>query len=165
MNNNQSSDELTLQFSESRDLLSAVRKLVEKGIFDFEAYSPHKLPEFDEIMQLKKDRAVPIMAALGGVLGGLGGYFLQLYAAVLSYPHNIGGRPFHSTPAFMPVIFEMTVLLGAFFALGTMFIKIRLPSLHQKVFEKEEMRRVTQEGYLLILKSKAAIEAALREQG
>ena len=59
---------------------------------------------------------VPFFTFVGALLGGAGGYFMQWYAAVVDYPVNIGGRPFHSWPMFVPVAFELAVLGGAFAA-------------------------------------------------
>ena len=64
--------------------------------------------------------ACALITLLGGIAGGVGGYFLQWYTAVIDYPINAGGRPLHSWPAFIPATFEMTVLgaaLAAFFGM------------------------------------------------
>ena len=56
------------------------------------------------------------MVLIGALLGGLGGYLLQYWISVVSYPVNVGGKPYHSWPAFIVVTFEMTILFGGIFA-------------------------------------------------
>ena len=56
------------------------------------------------------------MTLLCGLLGGCLAYSMMWYTSVVGYPMNIGGRPFHSWPAFVPITFELTIL---FAALGT----------------------------------------------
>ena len=78
---------------------------------------------------------VPLITLLCGVAGGLGGYGMEAYSAVFDYPLNVGGRPLHSWPAFIPVTFELTVLCAALGAVVGMLALNGLPRPHHPIFE------------------------------
>jgi hypothetical protein len=78
---------------------------------------------------------VPLCTWLCGVIGGVTGYGMQYYSAVRDYPLNVGGRPLHSWPAFIPITFELTVLGAALGAALAMLIFNGLPRLHHPIFE------------------------------
>src|SRR5205814_1142482 len=78
---------------------------------------------------------VPAATFVGGMLGGLLGFFMQWYSAVLDYPINVGGRPLNSWPMFVPVTFEMTVLGAALAAFGAVIVGNGLPRLRHPVFD------------------------------
>ena len=70
-----------------------------------DAYSPFPIEELNEALGLTKNR-LPLIMLLGGIFGGIGGYLLEYWTQVIAWPMNIGGRPFHSWPHFIPVTFE-----------------------------------------------------------
>lgn len=100
------------EFNSSHTVVAAARQIWENGYRHVEAYAPCFVEGLAEAIGFKKTR-VPLITLLGGIIGGVSGYFMMWYAAVISYPLNVGGRPLHSWPAFVPITFELTILIAA----------------------------------------------------
>jgi hypothetical protein len=81
------------------------------------------------------------------------GYALQYFVSVVDYPHNVGGRPFHSWPSFIPVTFETTVLLAAFGAVFGMFALNGLPRPHHPVFGARGFDRASTDAFFLCIEA------------
>lgn len=124
---------LIAEFASVRDLVRAVRTAREAGYRHLDAYTPFPVEELGEALGAH-DRRLPLLVLIGGVLGGLGGYLLQYWTAVVDYPINVGGRPLHSWPAFVPVTFETAVLGAALAAVLGLLVLNGLPAPYHPVF-------------------------------
>ncbi len=93
---------LMAEFDTPQELLDAAHATRKAGYRKIDAYSPFPVEGLADAIGFHKDM-VPFVTLVGGIIGGLSGYALQYYVHVLSYPVNIGGRPFHSWPAFIIV--------------------------------------------------------------
>jgi hypothetical protein len=133
---------LLAEFDTASDLVNAVSQLQEKGYRHLETYSPFPVPGIDRRLKLKRSR-IPVFVFLGGLLGAVLGYAIQWYANVWHYPQNIGGRPVHAIPAFIPVTFESAVLGAGLTAFVGVLIALRLPQLWHPVFEVDGFERAT----------------------
>lgn len=143
---------LMAEFATADELLAAARCVRAAGYRQAEAYSPFPIDGLAQALGLARSR-VPLFTLLGALAGGLGGYFMQWYSAVLDYPLNIGGRPLHSWPMFVPVAFELAVLGGAFAAVAAMLVSSGLPRLRHPVLGAPDFDLATRNRFFLCLRS------------
>jgi ActD protein len=111
---------LLAEFSTHAELVRAAEASHAAGFRKIDAFTPFPVEGLAEA--LGKKTKLPLLVLIGGIIGGVGAYYMEWYANAISYPINVGGRPIHSWPAFVPITFELTVLgaaLTAFlFSLG-----------------------------------------------
>lgn len=143
---------LLAEFTTADALLNAARRAHAAGYAHPEAYAPFAIEGLPQALGFTPSR-VPTMTFLGGLVGGAGAYAMQWYSATMDYPLNIGGRPLHSWPMFVPVTFEMTVLGAALAALATFLIGSRLPRLHHPIFSAPDFDLASRDRFFLCLRS------------
>lgn len=112
-------------FEREDDLLSAIREARSAGLVIHDAYTPYAVHGVDEAMGIGPSR-LPYVCFGGGLVGFASGWGLQYYMAAISWPLNVGGKPAHSLPAFLPIIFELTVLFAALSTVLALFLRERL---------------------------------------
>ncbi len=138
------------EFATADALLAAANRTRQAGYRQLEAYAPFAVEGLAEAVGFRRNR-VPLITLLGGIAGGIGTYFLQWYSAVIDYPINVGGRPLHSWPSFLPPTFEITILGAAFAAVLGMLIANGLPRLHHPLFDVPEFDLATRNRFFLFL--------------
>jgi len=124
---------LMAEFDSPRDLVKAAEAARHAGYRRMDAYTPYPIEEVIEALHVH-DWRMPWVVVGGGIFGGLSGYGMQYFAQVIDYPLNVGGKPFHSWPMFIPVTFEMTILFAAFAAVFGMLALNGLPMPYHPVF-------------------------------
>lgn len=140
------------RFETPDDLLEAIRVLREHDRnVQLEAYTPYAVEGLSEALALKPTR-IPLLTLIGGVVGGVGGFVMQWYASVISFPQNIGGRPLNSWPMYIPVTFEMVILCAALAAVLGMLFANGLPRLHHPVFSASNFGLATRDRYFLCVR-------------
>src|ERR1700687_2623709 len=103
---------LMAEFGDPNELIAATRSTREAGYRVMDAYSPMPIEGLHDALGEGPSK-LPLIVLVGGVIGGVSGYTLQWWASTMAYPLNVGGRPLHSWPAFIPVTFECTILVAA----------------------------------------------------
>ena len=143
---------LMAEFEKPEDLLAATRRAFSEGYRKMDAYAP--LPIHGLAAALGFERTnLPVFTFLCGLLGAISGYGLQYWVHVIDFPMNIGGRPMHSGPMFIPVMFELTILFAAAGTFFGLWIRNRLPMPYHPVFNVAGFERASQDGFFLCVES------------
>ena len=143
---------LMAEFDNPTDLVEAANRARLAGYTSMDAYSPFPIEELNDALGLKKN-PLPLIVLLGGIFGGGGGYFLEYWTQVIAWPMNIGGRPFHSWPHFIPVTFECTVLGASLAAFVGMLALNGLPKPYHPVFNVPAFDRASRDRFFLCIES------------
>lgn len=143
---------LLAEFKDSDELLKAAERTYAKGYRNIDAYTPMPIHGLAEAMGSHSTK-VPLVVLIGALTGCTAGFMMQVISTVLHYPQNIGGRPFFSWPAYMPITFECTILFAAFSAVFGMLIMNGLPRPYHPLFNVDRFSRVTQDGFFLCIES------------
>jgi hypothetical protein len=124
---------LMAEFDDARALVAATARARDEGYRRMDAYSPFPIEELHEAMGGHHSR-LPLVVLIGGLVGCISGFLLQYWASAIAYPINVGGRPFNSWPAFIPVTFECTILGASLSAVLGMLALNGLPMPYHSVF-------------------------------
>ncbi len=154
---------LLAEFATADQLLAAAGQARHAGFHSMEAYAPFPVEGLAEAVGFQRNR-VPLVTFLGGIAGGAATYFLLWYSAVIDYPINVGGRPLHSWPSFIPPTFEITILGAAFAAVIGMLMMNGLPRLRHPLFAMPEFDLATRNRFFLFLPASDPVFDAARSK-
>jgi len=158
------------EFAAAEALLDAVRKVRERGHQDVDTYSPYPLHHGSEALGLRRSR-VPLIALVGALSGVSLGYGFMYFMNAVDFPINVANRPPHSPPSFIPITFEMGVLISSLFIFFGLMLIARLPQPYHPVFEHEAFRSASTHGFWISVAGPPAstdvdgVEAQLKELG
>ena len=144
---------LMAEFDDPNALVAAAYRAQYEGYRRLDAYSPFPIEELHEALGGHHTR-LPLIVLIGGLTGCVGGYALQYWAAAITYPLNIGGKPLHSWPAFIPVTFECTILVAALSAVLGMLALNGLPRPYHPVFHVDVFEQASRNRFFLLLLSR-----------
>ncbi|KFE64455.1 DUF3341 domain-containing protein [Hyalangium minutum] len=144
------------EFATPDDLVKATNEMRLKGFQGMDTYSPYPLHGGSEALGLPPSR-VPFIALGGTITGAFTALAMQTYMNTIDYPLNVGGRPLLSLPAWIPITFELAVLLTAFGVFFGVLGLSRLPQPYHPVFEHEAFRSASTHGYWLSVPKLAGV--------
>ncbi|HEY5895368.1 MAG TPA: DUF3341 domain-containing protein [Chthoniobacterales bacterium] len=155
---------MVAEYDRAEEIVSAAAEIYRQGYRRIEAFTPYPIEGLGETIGFRKT-GVPLVVLVCGVLGGTLGYGMQVYSVIWSYPLNVGGRPLHSWPAFVPITFELTVLFAAFGAVLGMLALNGLPRLHHPIFNTPHfVEKNSSSFYLCILADDARYDIGTIEK-
>jgi Protein of unknown function (DUF3341) len=140
------------EFDSPDELIQAVRRARAAGYRKMDAYTPFPVEHLSEELGFHHS-ALPLVVFIGGLIGCAGGFALQYWISAIDYPLNIGGRPLNSWPAFIPVTFELTILVAALSAVLGMLALNGLPMPYHPLFNSPRFALASRNRFFLCIES------------
>jgi hypothetical protein len=144
---------LLAEFDSPTEIVAAAKKAHQAGYRKMDAYSPFPIEALSEAIGFHKN-SVPLIVLAGGLIGLLSGLGLQIWTSAIDYPLNVGGRPYISWPSFIPITFELTILLAAFGAVLGMFALNGLPQPYHPLFNSPRFELASRTHFFLCIEAK-----------
>ena len=155
---------LTATFTDEADLVAAAKAARTAGIAIEDAYTPYAVHGLDEAMGLRRSRLTWV-CFLAGATGATLALAFQLWTSTVDWALNVGGKPFDSYPAFIPITFELTVLSAALASAAAFLLRSRLLPGRRAVAPPFVPPAVTDDCFALVVADGDAARALLRAAG
>lgn len=144
---------LMAEFASPEALVAAAERAHLEGYRRIDAYTPFPVDGLAEAIGFHRNR-LPLLVLIGGMVGASVGFSLQYWFHVIDYPLNIGGRPLNSWPLFIPVTFELTVLVAALAAVLGLLALNGLPMPYHPVFNVERFELASRNRFFLCIEAR-----------
>lgn len=138
------------RFDDVETVGAAARRAREAGYTEVETYSPFPVHSVSGALG-HGGAAIALMAVAAALVGASLQYAAQYWMNVIDYPINVGGRPLHSWPAFIPATVIVGILWASAAALVGMLALCRLPRLHHPLFSVDGFERATMDRFFLCI--------------
>ncbi len=139
-------------------LLAAVGRLRAEGFAALDTFTPYPVAGTSAALGLSRSR-VPLLALVGGLTGAITAYGGQYLMVAWDYPLNVGGRPAHAAPAFIPITFELGVLFSALAIFFGLMFFMRLPQPYHPAFELPAFSSASSDGFWVGVETEEAARA------
>lgn len=140
------------EFETADQLVAAARRAWAAGFRRMNAYSPFPVEGLPHMLGYRA-AILPLLGLAGVLTGAALMYGLQYWTNVIDYPINVGGRPLHSWPTFLPQSVIVGILFGAVAMMFGMLALNRLPELDHPIFNVEAFARASQDRFFLCVRS------------
>lgn len=155
---------LIAEFESPAEIMHAAKRVKEEGYKWWDCCTPFPVHGLDKAMGIRPT-ILPIVVFFIGMSGTATAFALQSFTnssdlslwaliPVQGYPYLISGKPLLSLPAFIPVMFELTILFSALSAVGLMFGFNGLPRLHHPLFKSRRFRRATDDRFFVVIEAR-----------
>lgn len=134
-------------FEDEHKMIHTLELLYAKGVDVFDCYTPFPVHGLDDLLKIKRTR-LPIVTFIAGFTGLVVALVFQYWVSVVNWPINVGGKPFNSLAAFIPVAFEITVLFGAFITIFAFFLR---SSLFPRLDSESIFNEITENHFVIAL--------------
>jgi hypothetical protein len=142
----------TAEFKTEAGLVAATKKTRQAGYREIEVYSPFPIEELNGVLDAGRSQ-LSFFTFIGGCIAAASIYFIEYYSSVIDYPINVGGRPYHSWPAFLPATVELAILGAALATVIGMLLLNGLPKLIHPIFNVLSFKEVTRDRFFLCIKA------------
>ncbi len=150
-------------FDDVDALMAAIPKVRAKGLGRLEAYTPYPIHGIDEALGLRRSPLAGMVMVMG-FLGACTALLFQWWMSAVDYPIITGGKAPFSWQAFVPIMFELTVLFATFTAgLGMLLLLNKLPFFGHPVLHSKAMEVITRDKFVLSVEAEKGsldVEAA-----
>jgi hypothetical protein len=140
------------EFASPKDLYQACERVRDAGYTRWDAHSPFPVHGLDHAMGLGRSR-LPYVTLFFGLCGAIGGFALQLWANGIAYPLVVSGKPLFNWQPYIPITFELGVLLAAISTVVGMLAFNELPMLFHPLFGSRAFERVTDDAFFISIES------------
>ena len=151
------------EFTTPAEITHAAEAVRKAGYKWWDCHVPFPVHGLDKAMGVKPT-ILPVLVFFGGLTGTMLALALQIFTNATAidlselflqgYPFKISGKPLISLPAFIPVTFELTVLLASLGAVGLMLLLNGLPRLYHPLFKSRRFARATDDRFFLVIEAK-----------
>ena len=123
-------------YADPDSLLAAAAQTREHGYQNVDAYTPYPVHGLSEALGIRKSW-VPFVTLVMGLTGAILGLTFEIWTSAVDWPINVGGKPFVSLPAFIPITFECGVLLGGTMTLAALLLACGLPNYRAPILDRD----------------------------
>lgn len=141
------------EFDSPATIFRAAARVRDAGYRKWDVYSPFPIHDMNEAMGLGPSRISWIVGTCAA-LGASGGFFLQWWASSVAFRLVVHNKPFDAWEQFIPITFEMSILLAGTSAVIGMLILNGLPRWHHPLMSKERFLRVSDDGFFIAIEAK-----------
>lgn len=123
-------------FDSEANVLKAAHKVRDAGFTKFDAITPYPVHGMEEACGITRSW-IPYVTFALAIIGLVSGLLLTWWTSAVNWPINVGGKPMFSLPAFIPIVFELTILFAAHGSVATLLIACGLPKVNPPIIDKD----------------------------